>query len=81
MTVFSEMVLLMMVGNASWHRIPPPFPASPLMMVKPSRIEQALSPFWNFTTESEKPPSMVVTAAPSVLRTMMALPRKSMFST
>jgi len=49
--------------------------------VKPSITDVALSPDTNVTTESAAPPSMTVTDDPPVLRTAIALPPKSTFST
>ena len=39
------------------------------------------SPDVNFTTDPARLPSMIVTAGPCSLATVIALPRKSMFST
>src|SRR5436190_1086680 len=80
----SRMMLFRTIGDASRIQMPPPSPkegvanvARPLRIVKPSITDPAPSPDANVTTEPEELPSMIVAAAPSVLRTVIAFPAKS----
>src|SRR5262249_36989566 len=77
-----------MDGDALAILTPPPSPKPgvskpdrPLRMVNPSRREPGPPPDANITTESAALPSRTETAGPATLRTVMALPLKSMFST
>ena len=80
--------LFVIVGEEFSTAIPPPSPkfglwkpAKPLVMVKPFNTEAAVSLLTNRTTVWTFPPSMVVTALPFTLVTVIALPLKLMFST
>ena len=74
----SEMTLRVMVGEVLQQQIPE---AMPFVIVNPSTTEVVVSPLWKVMTVPVLFPSMMVTAEPISLLTVMAFPRKSMFST
>ena len=57
-----------------------PLPPRPFVIVNPLSTEFVPSLELNVTTEPAASPSMVVTAGPPELATVIALPMKSMFS-
>ena len=59
------MMLSARVGEEMAQYTPPPRAALPLVMVKPSSTEAAVSPDWNFTTLPLWSPSMIVVATTS----------------
>jgi len=64
--------------------IPAPKPLEfpkPPVTEKPRRTDPLSSWAWKTTVGLRPPPSIVVTVAPPTLSTVIALPRKSMFST
>ena len=81
MAPFPMMELLMIVGEEPGpQRIPPPIP-EPFVIVNPSIIESGSSPVKNVTTVQVRFPSMVADPGPFLLFTVMAFPRKLIFST
>ena len=78
----STIQLPMMLGAEFWMSTPPPLKLlAPLRTVNPANTALRVSPEANVTTEPARLPSMMVTAGPCSLTTVIALPRKLMFST
>src|SRR5688572_14545902 len=72
----------MMLGAAFRISTPPPLKVvAPLRTVNPVSTALRFSAVPNVTTGPARLPSMMVTAGPCSLATVIALPRKSMFST
>ena len=72
----------MMLGAEFRMRTPPPLNEfAPLRTVNPVSMALRFSPEANVTTDPARLPSMMVTSGPSSLATVIAFPRKLMFST
>ena len=72
----------MMLGAEFWMSTPPPLKLfAPLRTVNPSSTALRFSPEAKVTTEPARLPSMMVTSGPCSLATVIAFPRKVMFST
>jgi hypothetical protein len=71
-----------MLGAEFRMRTPPPLKLfAPLRTVNPSSTALRFSPDSNVTTDPARLPSMMVISGPCSLATVMAFPRKVMFST